>query len=352
MNDTLKEFSGRVKELIGYSRSPTKRKLVDVNLIVNPNAGRFRRQTTIGGIVKGLEEEIIRIKDSDHYLRYIHFNEYITEFQGHATELAQQIAETPTDGAYKLIIVASGDGGYNEACSGVLKARHPTKDIRFLHVPLGSGNDTAEVKDIKQSYELITGSHNIKKANAVRISDDTGDVTYACNIASIGIDGYVAHVANEIKKVFGETSYWVASKIAPISYYLENPGSRIDFFTVYSLKNRLNCESYQSNHLITAIGAKGYSEYGHGMKILPDERNVCTVQHMNLLRLLQNEPIFYKGQHEILPEVHFYKSNRIEFRSTQPLWLQRDGQTTHVSLKQYPLIFEMVENCINTVIPE
>ena len=351
MNDTLNEFTGRVKELIGLSRKPTKR-VVDVHLIVNPKAGRFRRESTIDTIVKGLEEEIVKIKHSNHYTRYIHFEEYRTEFEGHADEFGHKIAAEPTDSAYKLIIVASGDGGYNEVCSGILKTKNKTRDIRLLHVPLGSGNDTAEVKDIKQSYELITGAHKIKKGNAVKISDSAGDVSYAFNIASIGLDGYVAHVANEIKKVFGETSYWVASKIAPISYYLRKPSSSIDFFTVYYPIGTSNWEHYQNNRLITAIGAKGNSEYGHGMKILPDENNVCTVQHMNLLRLLQNEPIFYKGQHGILPEVHFYKSNRIEFKSTQPLWLQRDGQTSKVSLKQYPLIFEIMEKCINKVIPE
>jgi diacylglycerol kinase family enzyme len=349
MNDTLKEFAGKVKELIGLSRKPTKR-LIDVHLIVNPKAGRFRRESTIDTIVKGLEEEIIKIKHSNHYTRYIHFDEYHTEYEGHADEFGQKIASEPTDSDYKLIIVASGDGGYNEVCSGILKTIKPTKDIRLLHVPLGSGNDTAEVKDIRESYGLITGSHKVKNANAVKISDSAGDVSYAFNIASIGLDGYVAHVANEIKKVFGETSYWVASKIAPISYYLRKSASRIDFFTVYNDKGTI--ELYQNNHLITAMGAKGNSEYGHGMQILPDENNVCTVQHMNLLRLLQNEPIFYKGQHGILPEVNFYKSNRIEFKSTQPLWLQRDGQTCQVSLKQYPLIFEIIENCIKKVIPE
>jgi diacylglycerol kinase family enzyme len=348
--DILEQFSGRVRELIGFSRQPPKTKLVDVHMIVNPKAGRFRRKSTLEEIINGLEEKIIRIKDSNYYNRYIRFSEYLTKNQGHAIELAQNIVDAPSDHAYKLIIVVSGDGGYNEVCTGILQAKRPTKDIRVLHIPFGSGNDTAEIKDLDESYDLITGSHNTKTVNVLKVSDGYAHNSYAFNIASIGIDGYIAQVANDIKKVFGKASYWVASKIAPISFYTKMPRYNDDFIRVFTNNN--SKKDVYGNHLIIAMGCKGYSEYGHGMKILPDENNVCIIDYMGLFRLMKSEKKLYNGKHGSLPEVHFYASPRIEIRSNLPLWLQRDGETSQVRVKNLPLIFHLLENKIQKVIPD
>lgn len=69
--------------------------------------------------------------------RQIEYQAYVTEYAGHATELAKEICGKADE--EKSIIVVGGDGTSNEVINGMSHF----EEVRFGTIPTGSGNDLA-----------------------------------------------------------------------------------------------------------------------------------------------------------------------------------------------------------------
>jgi len=350
MNKVVDEFSGRIKDLIQYSKIPIEKKLIGVYLLVNPKAKRFRRKRTIDNTIKELENKIMQTKKESHYRREIEFQTYITQFSREATYLAKQIVETQVDYAYKLFIIAGGDGTYNEIGSGILEANiQKNDDIRLLHFPSGFGNDITEAKDHTHIYDLILGSHKTKKVNALRITDNKENRYYAFNTASLGLDGLVTAFANSFKKRFGGISYKLASVLA-LPFYTGFYRIKTAHITLYP-KNQAKQE-FNNSYLIVLMGCKGNSTYGHGMKVLPDSNNVCVVEKMNIFKVIKEEGKFYEGLHNELDEVRFYSCNKLQFDSKSNFFMQYDGESKALKKEHFPITLELLKNRLNKIVED
>ena len=66
----------------------------------------------------------------------VSYNVHITEYVGHATEIARELTQ---DGTYRFLVVGGGDGTVNEVLNGICDF----SCVTFGYLPLGSANDFA-----------------------------------------------------------------------------------------------------------------------------------------------------------------------------------------------------------------
>jgi YegS/Rv2252/BmrU family lipid kinase len=170
---------------------------MNVTLIVNPIAGKRAYRS-----IKKIE---------DLLKRKVSLNTFITQKKGDAESFAKQISselnsELRTQNP-ELLIVAGGDGTFNEVINGILSAGSPEIDrLPLAFLPLGTTNVLAKELGVPENIEkainlALTGSP--KRISLGRING-----RYFASMAGIGFDGEVVFRLNEnIKKISGKGSH-------------------------------------------------------------------------------------------------------------------------------------------------
>jgi diacylglycerol kinase family enzyme len=125
---------------------------------------------------------------------------------------------------------------------------------------------------------------------------------------------------------------------------------RVDFLDVRAFGEQ-NWE-IREKLLLLAVGASGYRTYGSQKKILPDERNVCAVKQMPLLRKLALKGLFTTGRHTDKPESILFSAGRVEFTGSHPLLAQMDGETVLLQPDDMPAVIELTAPVIPVLKPE
>jgi len=166
---------------------------MNVSLIVNPIAGNkaFRSIKKIENLLK----------------RKVSLNTFITQKKGDAESFARQISSEFRVPSSELIIVAGGDGTFNEVINGILSFGKSELDKPPLALlPLGITNVLAKELGVPENIEkainlALTGFP--KRISLGRING-----RYFASMAGIGFDGEVVFRLNEnIKKISGKGSH-------------------------------------------------------------------------------------------------------------------------------------------------
>lgn len=134
----------------------------------------------------------------------------LTEYPGHALELARQAAES----GRSLIIAAGGDGTMNEVINGFMRADTPNQRRPILGVlPVGRGNDFAFGIDIIKDLEKVVQAIVIGKTKKIDVGIVTGgdypQGRYFGNGVGLGFDTVVGFEAAKVKWAHGIASYLV-----------------------------------------------------------------------------------------------------------------------------------------------
>ncbi|MEE8329658.1 MAG: diacylglycerol kinase family protein [Thermodesulfovibrionia bacterium] len=267
------------------------------SLIANPVAGKraFRSIKKI--------EDMLREKVS--------LTTFITRKQGDAHDFAKK--KSGTD----LIIVAGGDGTFNEVINGVLCAREIEPDrgnSPLALVPLGTTNVLAQElgipKDIKKAVNLaLTGTP--KKISLGRING-----SYFTLMAGIGFDGQaVLGVKNNIKKIAGKGAYIISGFKALYGY---NPPlieikTRDGTFTGYSAVVG-NSRCYAGRFQVTPRA-----------DIIKPELDLCLLKRKTKTSLLKFVSGIIMKRHLKLKDVLYGKYSELEISSKKPVHVQIDG---------------------------
>jgi diacylglycerol kinase family enzyme len=98
--------------------------------------------------------------------------------------------------------------------------------------------------------------------------------------------------------------------------------------------------------LLLAVGASGHRTYGSQKKILPDDRNVCALKQMPLLRKLALKDLFTTGKHIDKPEAILFNARRVEFSGSFPILAQMDGEAILLQPEDFPAAIELTEPLI------
>ena len=250
-----------------------------------------------------------------------------------------------------LVIVAGGDGTSLEVLSVLFHAPESLRaNMAILRLPMGTGNDGADSPDLASTLGLLIRPSRVELAPALRLLTAPGGSLarkgpfLAFNILSVGLDAFVTHMTNKMKKKSPGDFYKLWVDIAALLY---DRLYTVGFLDVRALDERGNeALSFREKLLLIAVGASGRRTYGSRKKILPDDRNVCALRQMPLLRKLALKGPLAKGLHADQPEVRMFGAHRVEISGEHPILAQTDGETVLLRREDFPAAIELTEPTI------
>jgi diacylglycerol kinase family enzyme len=327
-----------------------------VDLIANPKAGGFMRPRFALKRRHELEEVLKSSSGLPVRGSPVDFRLHLTERSGHAFDIADRIIsdsaqDAPTD--IRLLLTAGGDGTSLETAARLVEL--PTAErSRFglLRLPMGTGNDGSEGRDLVTALGRFLHPARLEARHSLKVSPAAGGgkkPSWAFNIASLGLDAYVAHMTNRLKTLFPGDSYKFMVDLASVMYdkiYRVVPMG-IQSWNAHGQRRIDSPREY----LLVAVGASGNRQYGSNKKILPDEDNVCLVSQTSLWRKLVAKSAIEKGQHAKVREVGHFSADRLLFGYSERIILQCDGEVTMLDSKDFPLGIERIPALYNILVP-
>ncbi len=274
-------------------------------LIVNLTAGGGKPHKHLNTVLKYLKEN------------GLNFKMCTTSHQGEAVELAQKAA----DNGAELIVSVGGDGTANEIVNGIMKSKNnPSLGI----IPLGWANDfiksTNIPSDIIEACKILIKG-KIKKIDVGVINDQI----YFANLCGIGFDAEVAHLANQIKNTHPN---W--NSLGAFIYVFATIKKLLSPFSFHNVKIKFDGQEIHSKILFIAIGNGKF--YGGRFKITPEAIlddglfEVCTVEEMGRFKYLMSIPKVFKGTHESIKGINFYRAKEVVIQSSEPILAQVSGE--------------------------
>ena len=285
-----------------------------------------------------------------------------TERPGSAADIARALVDMVTSSTvitaapFYLLITAGGDGTSLEALSVLFHAPAAVRaHIAVLRLPMGTGNDGADSPNLARALDLLIQPSRIEYTPALRLIPAQGGPAavaaaaakspyLAFNILSVGLDAFVTHMTNKMKGKLPGDFYKLWVDIASLLY---DRLYTVDFLNVRTLDGQgREVRSFREKLLLLAVGASGHRTYGSQKKILPDDRNVCALRQMPLLRKLALKGLFSTGSHIDKPEAILFNAHRVEFSGSHPILAQMDGETILLQREDFPATIELTEPLI------
>lgn len=256
----------------------------------------------------------------------------LTQYPGHATELAQKYTEKDNVCVYSL----SGDGTANEVLNGL------NEGVSIAILPLGTGNDFARMFQIpdmpieKLIIETIEGKECL-------VDYGMSNKRKFLNCSTMGFDADVGIAAHDLKEKYPflkSFSYVIA--IFPL--LIKRKPLK---FTITFEDKVLKVQS-----LLTAVMNGQY--YGGGFTPTPMASiqdgylDLCVINDTGLFRIISLLPKYKKGKHIHEDIVKFYKVKQFHLLSERMINTQCDGEV-------YPEIeieFKVVEKGLRIRVPK
>jgi len=318
-------------------------------IILNPAAGGFNIRQRWENRVQTLKEYRQKAFKTNKP-RQIYKNIIIdmTEGKGSAGEITKKFIERAEKDPlpFYLIISAGGDGTHGEVMLEMYNApAHVRRTMAVLKLPMGTGNDGADYANLAQALDLLLKPTHIEYAPAVQLTTAPDGPSkwkgpfLAFNILSVGLDAYVTHMTNQMKREKPGDSYRFWVDMAALSY---DRKYKVDYINLRALDNN-NKEllTLREKLLLLAMGVSGNRTYGSQQHILPDARNVCAIKQMSLLKKLLIKGQVANGKHGKSPNVNLFNASRIEFSGSHPILAQMDGETILLQPEDFPAVMEL-----------
>jgi diacylglycerol kinase family enzyme len=277
-----------------------------------------------------------------------------TQGPGHSGKIVEALIDealslkvSPGKAPFHLLITAGGDGTSLEALTALYAAPAALRSsFAVLRLPMGTGNDGADAWEPDEALSLLINPAEITMSRALRLvtaSPGTGPFL-AFNILSVGLDAFVTHMTNKMKGKLPGDSYKLWVDIAALLY---DRIYRVDAMDVRCFdEGGREIQSFREKVLLLAVGVSGHRTYGSHKHILPDDRNVCIVRQMPLLRKVALKGLFTTGEHIDKDESKLFNAGRVEFRGGYPILAQMDGETVLLRPEDYPARIELTEPAI------
>jgi diacylglycerol kinase family enzyme len=362
--EKLRFFAESLAEICAHSLIAQGRPLRWL-VIANPTAGGFVMRSRWKKCCQALEEcrAAAQInpprKDCAPAMTAMFAGCVPTERPGSAADIAKALvdmvgfpARTSSSSApFYLLITAGGDGTSLEALSVLYHTSASVRsNIAVLRLPMGTGNDGADSPQLSRALELLIQPSRIEYTPALQLLPAPGGPAaakaaelkspyLAFNILSVGLDAFVTHMTNKMKGKLPGDFYKLWVDIASLLY---DSLYTVDFLDVRALDDQgKEVCSFREKILLLAVGVSGHRTYGSQKKILPDDRNVCALRQMSLLRKLALKGLFTTGEHIHKPESRLFNARRVEFFGSHPILAQMDGETILLQPEDFPAAIEL-----------
>jgi diacylglycerol kinase family enzyme len=277
-----------------------------------------------------------------------------TTGHGSASKYAEAlIGEAKTQNTpFYLVISAGGDGTSREILTAMYHAPETVRsNMAILRLPMGTGNDGADSNSLVEALMLLIKPSRIDFNPALRLVTapagpaangpaSSAQTHLAFNILSVGLDAFVTHMTNKMKGKLPGDSYKLWVDIASLLY---DRIYKVDFLDIKADGGKI---TLREKLLLLAVGASGHRTYGSQKKILPDDRNVCALKQMPLLRKLALKDLFTTGKHIDKPETILFNARHVEFSGSFPLLAQMDGETILLQPEDFPSAIELTDPVI------
>jgi len=363
----MEQFAETLAEIL--CRSPVERdKPLRWAVIANPAAGGFTIRSRIKKCRAALEQCLSEAHKNPLREDYAPAESTgsltscgLVQTTGHgsAGKYAEAlIEEAKTHNAYfYLIISAGGDGTSWEILSALYHAPAEVRThMAILRLPMGTGNDGADSPNLADALMLLIKPARIEFNPALRlVTAPNGPAALnhpsclAFNILSVGLDAFVTHMTNKMKGKLPGDSYKLWVDIASLLY---DRLYTVGFLDVKAAGDTGDGGaagtgiSFREKLLLLAVGASGHRTYGSQKKILPDDRNVCALKQMPLLRKVALKDLFTTGEHIDKPETIMFNARRVEFSGSYPILAQMDGEAILLQPDDFPAAIELTEPVI------
>ena len=215
------------------------------NILINPAAGKMSKDQKYR-----LMEEIASHLGPDCAISGLD-TACAEEFQQCARQLTQ-------DG--RTLIVASGDGGFND----VINAVHPEASLAVI--PIGSGNVMRSVLDLPRSPHSVAELIRIGENHSIDLIECNGQRTL---FSSVGIEGMV----------IDERERYLGQGIKGLTAYAGAAVKSLWNFTRTDMKMDMDGNEVTVPHALTTIVTK-VPYYGYGMKVVPKAQMHDGVLHV------------------------------------------------------------------------
>ncbi|MFP7299456.1 diacylglycerol/lipid kinase family protein [Neobacillus niacini] len=251
---------------------------------------------------------------------------FFTEYHGHATKLAEQIAEE--NNQQKVIIAVGGDGTISEVMNGIAGYNH----ITLGFIPGGSGNDFGRGFQIPanplEALNVILTQWNeevpLKDIGKITKKDQTEH--YFINNMGAGFDALVSYEVNHSR-----TKAWLnklsLGRLVYVYFLLKK---------LFSYKCTTIDLSIDGNrHILEQtwfVTVSNQPYYGGGMMIAPDALlddgllDITVVHHLSKLKLLLVFISVFWGKHIHFKEVKTFKGRVVTIHSSSSLYVHADGE--------------------------
>jgi len=279
----------------------------------------------------------------------------LTKAAGHAAEITNALLrEAETECAsltgrqqpFYLIITAGGDGTSRDVMTSLYHAPSPIRDnFAVLRLPMGTGNDGSDTWELDKAMDLLIEPSTLERQRVLRLKTASGKGPFlAFNILSVGLDAFVTHMTNKTKGTLPGDSYKIWVDLAALFY---DHIYKVGYMDVRATDNEGNVvKTLREKLLLLAMGESGRRTYGSHKWILPDDRNVCAIRQMPLLRKLALKGLFAYGTHIDKPEALLWNAGAVQFSAEYPLLAQMDGETVLLEKRDFPAVIELTEPVI------
>lgn len=293
----------------------------------------------------------LRIEKKFHQQK-IEFDAYLTDYPGHAKELATMLT-TPADDddqEPRTLIILGGDGTLNEVVNGLTFL----VPITLGYIPTGSGNDFARSMRLSKKPDRVL-KHLLNPKYHPYI--DYGIVTYGTDApihrrfaVSCGI-GYDASVCQEmltskLKEWFntihlGKLSYIAIGiqcifKMKPCDGYIElDNAKRINLKKVAFISSHI--QRYEGGGFMFAPTANS----NDGML------DICVIANTNRLKVIPVLLAALFGKHVNMKGVQYLRCREAKIHMNRPLNMHTDGE---VHEDQTDLTLSCVERRLRIIV--
>ena len=208
-----------------------------------------------------------------------------------------------------------------------------------MRLPFGTGNDGADAPDIPTAVRLLLGCAESRRAAQLLVTPVAMTGFHGYNIASVGLDAYVAFLTNRLKRRFGGDLYRVLADIMTL-FYERIVG--VDPMHVAYVDEQGRAGELRGTYLLLALGVSGYRRYGGGKHVLPAYENLCAIEPLGFAGKLRLKSLFYRGEHVHEANVHMRSVRRLTIRYDRSIPLQIDGETVWLGEENFPLEMQVV----------
>jgi diacylglycerol kinase (ATP) len=226
-------------------------------------------------------------------------------------EMRLEIRNAAAEGIEALLLIG-GDGTVHQALPAIAETKIP-----FGFLPCGRGNDFARniglPSKLKKSC-FLPSNPSFHQVDLPRINH----IPFVA-VAYVGFDAEVNKLANEGKGYFGGTLGYIACVLKT----LKN-------FRPFEVEITIDDHTWRERVMMVTVANAPF--YGGGMKIAPDANmndgvfDICIVQEISKLELLQQFPKVFKGTHIFHPRVLMKTGKKIKLISDENREIFADGE--------------------------